>query len=609
MAQQINVDITVKGQPINPFSSLTINQQFNAHHFFELRFNHDVIEERNAILIGKSKDLLGEQITITFSAKYDAGYPDSVFKGIITDIFISNDINSSGDLVFRGYSPTILLEGGEHNASFLDKNLQQIIKSTLGNIPGNLLSSNIAPAHKSSIPYLVQYGESNFTFLRRLAAEYGEWFLYDGSKLVFGKPSGAPTINMNYPQDISRLNLQLRMVPSSFESTAYFSKDDKKLESASTAQSVGGLNPFGNHALSVSQKLFQKPANGTVSNPVKDKSELDQLIGARRSAKAAQMVTLTGHSDSPYVKLGNTISVTGLKVDKSSEDFGKYVVTSVVHHTDGLGNYVNTFEAIPDSLKVMPNPYGTKPVAEPQLAVVKSTEDPDNIGRVKVQLLWQKDNETTPFIRVMSPHAGMRNSNKKNRGTFFTPEVDDYVMIGFHYNDPDRPFVMGSVPNGKAINTSMNSDNNAKAIRTRSGNTIYFYDKEKNNEQEIKIETDEKNFISIRLLSSKGTIKIITNDTIEIQSDKVINVTSKDINIKATNNIDIEANNNIIIKAGKNIDISAQKIAANGSQSIEAKGMEVKIEGSTTTSVKGGSQLNLEGGGVASLKGGMVKIN
>ena len=599
----------VKGQKVNPFTSLTINQQFNNHHYFELRFNHDVIEDKNAVLISKSKDYLGEQITITFSTKYDSGYPDHIFKGIITEVSIANDINSSGDLLFKGYSPTILMEGGEHNASFSDKNLTQIVKAATSGIPGNVLSSDISPASKSSIPFMVQYGESNFNFTRRIAAEYGEWFFYDGTKFCFGKPSGGSNIELKYPRDLTNLNLQVKMAPLNFESTAYYSKDDKKFASTSASQTISGLDSFGNHALNTSQRLFQKPANVMLSNPVQSKGELDDFVNAQRSAAASRMVFLSAGSDSPYLKLGCTISVSAIKVDKANEDFGKFIVTSVVHSTDGLGNYTNIFESVPANLKVLPNPYSTKPVAEPQLAVVKSTDDPDNLGRVKVQLLWQKDNDTTPFIRVMTPHAGKRDSDKKNRGTFFTPEVDDYVIVGFHYNDADRPFVMGSVPNGKAINTSMNSDNNAKAIRTRSGNTIYFYDKEKSNEQEIKIETDDKNFISILLQSGKGTIKIYSNDTIEVKSDKVVNVTSKDINIKASNNIDIEASNNITIKANQNVEVNGMKIAMEAIQGFEAKGMEVQIEGTTTTTVMGSVQLDLEGGAMATLKGGQVMIN
>ncbi len=609
MAVDTNVDIQVKGQKISPFSSLTINQQFNDHHYFELTFNNDVIEERYSVLINKSKDFLGEEITITFSAKSDTSYPDNTFKGIITEITIDNDRSEESCLVFKGYSPTILMDAGEHNASFSAKNLSQIVKAATANIPGNVLSSAISPAFKSSIPFVVQYRESNFDFARRLAAEYGEWFLYDGTKFCFGKPSDGPNIKLNYPNDVKGLQLNLKIAPLNFESTGYYSKDDTKFSSPSSGQSVSGLDSFGNHAQSTSNKLYSKPSNGLSIRPVQKKNELDELVGFQKSAIASEMVGVRGIGEVPCIKPGSIVTISATKLDNKNEDFGKYIITSVIHSADGLGNYSNTFEGIPSTLKVVPNPYFEKPIAEPQLAVVKSTNDPDNLGKIQVQLLWQKDGDTTPFIRVMAPHAGMRDGSKKNRGLFFTPEVDDYVIVGFKQNDPDQPFVMGSVPHGKAINTSMNSDNDAKAIRTRSGNTIYFYDKENSKEQEIRIETDEKNYISIKVPNGKGAIQIYSTDTIELKSETSVNITSKDITIKASGNIDMEANQNITIKAGQKVAISGVDIAAEGSKSFEAKGAQVNVEGSATTTVKAGAQLQLQGSAMASLKGGIVQIN
>ena len=42
----------------------------------------------------------------------------------------------------------------------------------------------------------------------------------------------------------------------------------------------------------------------------------------------------------------------------------------------------------------------------------------------------------------------------KTEDFFFTPEINDFVIVGFTQNDPNRPFVMGSVPHGKAIDTA-----------------------------------------------------------------------------------------------------------------------------------------------------------
>src|SRR4051794_17442036 len=79
VAQEIQVDITTEKGRIFPFSFLTINQRFNGHHSFELRFNHDVLEKPNAVILEKAKDYLGSTITFTLKSKESSSYPDNIF--------------------------------------------------------------------------------------------------------------------------------------------------------------------------------------------------------------------------------------------------------------------------------------------------------------------------------------------------------------------------------------------------------------------------------------------------------------------------------------------------------------------------------------------------
>ena len=49
------------------------------------------------------------------------------------------------------------------------------------------------------IPYCVQYNETNYQFLQRLARRYGEWMYNDGERLVFGQLPEGETVRLNYP--------------------------------------------------------------------------------------------------------------------------------------------------------------------------------------------------------------------------------------------------------------------------------------------------------------------------------------------------------------------------------------------------------------------------
>ncbi len=618
MAQQISVDIVINGTNITPFSHLSIRQLYNEHHYFELHFNHDVIETFGAMNFDKGKAYLGKPISITFNTLEKTG-TDVSFKGIVTDIRFANHLSTLGDIVFSGYSPTILLEGGESNTSFLDANLTKVVKEISGNVASNDLSVKVNPTKKSNVPYITQYRESNFAFIRRLAAEYGEDFFYDGNDLYFGKPSGGSTVKLQYPTDITELNIRAHVAPLAFKQTSYLSKEAKPIVKPSKAAQVAGLDGLGQHALSVSDQLFKTESHVLTRRKFKDEKELEEAVKIDKSIRSSDLVVLQGISDSPALKLGATLQVTAKEAD-----YGKYTITSLTHRTDGAGNYQNEFEAIPSTVTVMPNPYFKKPVAEPQIAVVTDNTDPDKLGKIKVKLLWQEDSQTTPFIRVLTPHGGTYGDGKKTRGNFFTPEVDDYVIVGFTQNDPDRPFVMGSLQNGKAIDSAPNTDNSIKSISTRSGNIISFIDKENSKEQEINIQTDPTNYISINLKDKDGTIKIYSSKAIEVNSKETIVVKAgksiemqgdKTVTIKSEK-IAIEASDSITMKANSKIDISATdvKIEASNSFAVKAnatakiESVQTEVAGTANAKIKG-AMLDLEGSAMANLKAALVKIN
>ncbi len=625
MAQQINVEITVNGKKIEPFSHLSLRQAFNEHHYFEFRFNYDVLEARGAMNIEKTKDYLGKPVTISLNDIYSPGAANT-FKGIVTDVRFFNTLDAPRDIVFSGYSPTILLDAGETNSSHMKRTLTQMVKDVSVDVASNQLNVKTQPVKTSAIPYTVQYRESNFEFIRRLAAEYGEHFFYDGAALNFGKPAGGALVSLTYPNHISDMNLRVKVAPVSSDEIAYLSKTDKKEKAAGGNVAVAGLDTFGKFALKESENIFKSKSTTLSPRKLLEKSELDESVKIAKSRQAAALVQLSAKSDWPFVKIGGTVQVKTHGVDgDASADYGKYMVTSIMHKTDGLGNYENEFEAIPETVAVAPNPYGKKPMAEPQIGIVTDLKDPDNMGKVKVKLMWQEGEATTPYLRVLTPNAGVYgDGSKKTRGHFFTPEVNDYVVVGFTQNDPDRPFVMGALPHGKAISSSESTEkNNVKSISTRNGNIISFTDKDKENI--IKIQTDDTNYISIHLKDKDGTVQIFSSkvievnskesiivksgDKIEVQGDKTISVKSEKITIEATDTITLKANKKVEIKAADVTIEGTKGFEAKGGATAKVEGAQLELKGSATAKVNGGAQLELQGGAMASLKGGIVQIN
>ena len=134
----------------------------------------------------------------------------------------------------------------------------------------------------------------------------------------------------------------------------------------------------------------------------------------------------------------------------------------------------------------------------------------------------------------MTPDAGTSGEVATNRGMVFIPEIGDHVMLGFRYNDPNRPFVMGSLFNG-TIGAGGSSNNNIKSIYTRTGSTITF---------------DEG--------ASSILVKDPSGNTWFMDGAGNISVTApNDITITAGKNMSVNVGENLSIIAGENISETA----------------------------------------------------
>ncbi|THI84673.1 MAG: type IV secretion protein Rhs [Nitrospira sp. CG24A] len=107
-------------------------------------------------------------------------------------------------------------------------------------------------------------------------------------------------------------------------------------------------------------------------------------------------------------------------------------------------------------------------------AVVIDNVDPENLGRIQVQLP-QLDESGQRGSKVWARMATLMAG--KNRGTWFIPDAEDEVLIAFEAGDVRRPYVIGSLWNGTSSPPeTMDANNNKKLLRSRNGVTITLDD-------------------------------------------------------------------------------------------------------------------------------------
>ncbi|ERK01331.1 phage-like baseplate assembly protein [Hoylesella pleuritidis F0068] len=208
-------------------------------------------------------------------------------------------------------------------------------------------------------------------------------------------------------------------------------------------------------------------------------SEMETYVRKKQEAETAESHYVRGTSENASLGVGSVVNLKSSFLERlgsvSAESLGRFLITEITHTVGEDSYYLNHFKAIPAVVHTLPAPDVELPVAQTQMATVVSNADPRGKGRVQVRMNWQTEEMRTDWIRVMTPDGGSSESVKSNRGFVFIPEVGDHVLVGFRYNDPGRPYVMGSLFNGTTAGGG-SEGNKLKSITTRSGSSLLLDD-------------------------------------------------------------------------------------------------------------------------------------
>ncbi|WP_309608048.1 type VI secretion system tip protein VgrG [Flavobacterium sp.] len=524
-----NVAIQIGGETLNRFSKLVINQKVQSHHSFSVI--QPLPKEFVSQAVEKAQSYIGQSIKIEIKPNNMATESPLVFKGIITEAQLMRSAGAAGSIVINGFSPTIAMDGMPNIKSYSDKSLSTIIQEVTEKYAQTENKPKIKIQNDTALPYTVQYGESDFDFIARLAQKKGQWFYYNGENLYYGAPT-SKTFTLEYGRSLHSFNIDMKAKPLGFE---YIGYDPTSAETQKANSSEINYQAQG----------FSKPMSDASNNLFPDKSKIfyNQFLqeGNGRThlvdrtttqlqSRAADLVTAKGDSDETGLRIGDVVvinesafSMTGNPQDGLKEqNFGSYIITDVTHVCDE-GTYHNTFSAVPES--VLSPPYGNVhnfPKATAQPATIIDNNDPNGLGRVQVQMAWQKDNGVnTPWIRMTNPHAG------GGKGMYFVPEIGEEVLVGFEGDNAEKPFVLGTMYNGSESSGYNTAGNDQKVIQTRSGTKIIMNDATGS----VFIEDPSGN---TWMMDGKGNI-----------------------NVNAPNDITMNAGKNMSINVGQNLSVNA----------------------------------------------------
>jgi len=340
--------------------------------------------------------------------------------------------------------------------------------------------------------FTVQYGESDFEFLSRLAEEEGigyffrfeqdrhEMVFFDHSPNLADLPEPATIVFDDVTEGVRdgvRI-AQWEKTQSICSSTVTlwdhsFQLPDQNLEAAHNVPATVDVGVT-EHRLPGSEEqleIYEYPGGyarwfdgvdpgGTArpDDPPRNFEQNERIAAIRLQEQAGAGLELAGSSDCIHFVPGRKFSVI-----RHFHAEGKYLLGSVEHEARlQLGyrssdapptlEYTNRFTCLPDQWTYRPARRTPRPrIDGVQTATVVGPEDGelfvDQYGRVKVQFHWdrvgERNGDSSCWIRVAQIWAG------PNWGAFFWPRIGHEVVVAFVDGDPDRPLIVGSVYNAR----------------------------------------------------------------------------------------------------------------------------------------------------------------
>ena len=563
-----NISVSIDGRRLFSFKSLELRQPLNDHHSFELVIDIETGANRYVHDLKDSAAWLGKPLTVHVSP---SGKP--TFLGVITGVSLHRRNSDYGHILVKGRSATYRLETGLNCHSWNDRTIGEIVSELTASAG---VRARVNPEYTKRLDYVCQYNESDFTFIRRLARQYNEWLYYDGTELIFGRPTLPDAVPLEFGTSLASLDIGVQALARPARVFSYRSLQDQSI-SEKTPDKPSGQDPLGHKAFLASMNLYKQPTRQYALSRIHYMSEMEAYVRKKQEAETAESHYVRGTSENASLGVGSVVNLKSSFLERlgsvSAESLGRFLITEITHTVGEDSYYLNHFKAIPAVVHTLPAPDVELPVAQTQMATVVSNADPRGKGRVQVRMNWQTEGMRTDWIRVMTPDGGSSESVKSNRGFVFIPEVGDHVLVGFRYNDPGRPYVMGSLFNGTTAGGG-GQENISKTIVTRSGHTLAFNDMENGN-------------WGITLKDAKGNVFHMDTkgSSISITAPQTITLNAANIMLNASNKIGLQSSS--VSKDGtKNgvIEMAALKTVSLKSDmedvkiSAESKGIGLKAK-------------------------------
>jgi phage protein D len=387
---------------------------------------------------------IGRELEVRLGAR-EALSATSLFKGEIVTLeprFAAGGV----ELLVRGFDRSHELMRTRRVRTFQNQTATDIVGKIAREAGLRFESDPSGEPHE----FVQQDNETDWDFIWRLAERAGFEFLIEDQIARFRRPTSDGAIELEWPKTLRTFHPRVTAVQQVQEVTL-LAQDPKTKE----AIDVSVSSPEQIAQIGLDRETVAAAFDGAkahiATEPVKSQAEGTAVAQALLDRLANAYIAAEGVTDgNPDIRAGATVSVSGVG-DKFS---GTYRVARAVHVLRGAGTYETTFANSPAHTVL--GTVGTEratgrgsrqPSFGSQLAlgVVTNNKDPEDMGRVRVRYPALGSDAEGTWARIATMSAG------NERGVLMMPVVGEEVLIAFEHDDTTRPYVLGSLFNGKDL--------------------------------------------------------------------------------------------------------------------------------------------------------------
>ncbi len=449
------------------------------NHLFEIR-----IAARAKPEAVKPEDLIGRLVDVSLEVSRENGVRRP-FNGLVTNLNEGPPITRG----LRAYALVVrpqmwLLSRRSDCRIWMDKTAIDVVETLFAEhgIPAPDVSGIVSPPPPQH--YSVQWNETDLDYLLRRFEEDGlfYWFSHkDGSHTLHvadtahgwlgPSPSAQGDGRVRLAQGSSDRNhitdwlRQYSYVPGQ-RAGADWNFETPNLVPSSMTPSLVQLPE------AMKRELYEYPARiGSVA-------EAERAQKLRMQASEADFDRVSGASTSRVLEAGRRF--TPYEVAHPEHAYEEHVIIRAEHTivdrsyetTVAEPEYRNRFAALPARVPLTPHRATRRPRIEgTQVAIVAGPAGeeihPDPYGRIKLWFPWdrkaKKDGSDTCWVRVAQSWGG------GTWGAQVIPRIGMEVMVAFVDGDPDRPLVIGVVPNpANAVPYTLPANKTKSVFRTNT---------------------------------------------------------------------------------------------------------------------------------------------